>query len=136
MKKLTVAEARYAALRVKELLDYDEPMDFDVRTPGRLESCLEHPFAHFNGRYIYWTLPHRAAVLFYLVIKNHPFANGNKRMAVVLASLLIQQNGRWLDIPQDELYDLACDVANSDAKDKDAVIAALKDTFKRHLSEW
>ncbi|MFG2681784.1 type II toxin-antitoxin system death-on-curing family toxin [Streptomyces sp. NPDC048392] len=135
MKKVTVAEARYAALRVKDLLDYDEPTDFDVRTPGRLESCLEHPFTHFNGRYVYWTLAHRAAVLFYLVIKNHPFANGNKRMAIVLSSLLVQKNGRWLDMRQDDLYDLACSVANSNAKNKEAVIASVKGTFKRHLIE-
>lgn len=135
MKNITVAEARYAALRVKDLLDYDEPMDFDIRTPGRLESCLQHPFAHVGGRYVYWTLAHRAAVLFYLVIKNHPFANGNKRMAVVLSSLLVQKNGRWLDVHQDDLYDLACDVANSEAKNKEAVVTALKDTFRRHLVE-
>ncbi|GAA2049003.1 hypothetical protein GCM10009839_63470 [Catenulispora yoronensis] len=133
MKQVTVAEARYAALRLKDLLDYDEPMDFDVRTPGRLESCLDQPFTHFNGRYVYWTLAHRAAVLFYLVIKNHPFANGNKRMALVLSQLLAQKNGRWLDMHPDELYDLACDVANSDRKNKEAVVASLKDTFKRHL---
>ncbi len=135
MKRVTLEQAQYAAHTLaKELLNYDEPMsEFDARSPGRLEACLEQPFATFDGKYLYWTLPHRAAVLFYGVIKNHPFENGNKRMAVMLLLWFVFKNKKWLNITPDGLYKIAYDVAESPPSDRDTVITALKITIKQHL---
>lgn len=135
MKRLTLAQAEYAAHRLaKELLTYDEPMpDFDTRSPGRLEACLDQPFTTFDKKYLYWTLPHRAAILFYGVVKNHPFENGNKRMAVTLMLVFLYINGKWLRTNPDNLYSIAYEVAESDPLDRDIIITALKINIKKYL---
>jgi hypothetical protein len=54
---------------------------FDTRFAGRLEACLETPRQTFDNQPLYPTLNDRAAILFYLLNKNHPFANGKKHCA-------------------------------------------------------
>ncbi|QQG42451.1 MAG: Fic family protein [Candidatus Giovannonibacteria bacterium] len=44
-----------------------------------LESCLATPFHSFGGKSAYKGLIGKASMLFYLLVKNHPFQNGNKR---------------------------------------------------------
>ena len=95
-------------------MNYDEPVaEFSTRYPHRLESCLAQPFVSFGGKELYPTLNDKAVLLFYLVIKNHPFENGNKRMAVMLMLYFLFKNGRFTSIPPDGLYELALIVANS-----------------------
>jgi death-on-curing family protein len=135
IQRVSLAEAEYVAHKMaRELMDYGEPVaDFHARYPGRLESCLEQPFTHLNGRFVYWTIGHRAAVLFYLLIKNHPFENGNKRMAVTIMLTFLYKNGRWIDTHPDALYEVARRVAESPAAEKDAWIDVLRKVFKENL---
>jgi len=137
VKSVSLVEAEYTAHQLaRELMDYGEPVaDFNTRYPGKLEGCLEAPFTHINGRYVYWTLAHRAAVLFYSIIKNHPFENGNKRMAVTITLVFVFKNDRWIDISPEDLYKIATVVAKSRPIDHDEVIKTLKITFKQNLSE-
>ena len=116
MRPVTLAEAEYVAHSlVREMLKYDEPLgSFHHRYPNRLESCLDQPFVSFDGQELYPTLLNKAVALFYLVIKNHPFENGNKRMAVVLMLYLLFKNGKFLSVTPEALYDLALIVAGSD----------------------
>ena len=61
----------------------DEPIpDFSSRFDGILESCLAVPFQKYAGKDVYQGLVAKAARLFYLMVKNHPFKNGNKRIAI------------------------------------------------------
>ncbi len=117
MQPITVGEAEYVAYRlVKEMMDYSEPMgDFTTRYPNKLESCLEQPFATFDSNELYPTLLNKAVLLFYLVIKNHPFENGNKRMAVMLMLFFLYKNNRFTTASPNALYDIALVVAESDA---------------------
>ncbi len=116
MQPIAVDEAEYVAHRlVKEMMDYGEPMgDFTTRYPNKLESCLEQPFATFGGEELYPTLLNKSVALFYLVIKNHPFENGNKRMAVMLMLFFLFKNGKFVTVEPDGLYDLALIVAKGD----------------------
>lgn len=127
IQPLTLAEAEFVAYELaQDLMQYDEPMpDFSTRYPGTLESCLAHPFQQVGGRYVYFRLTKRAAVLFYLVIKNHPFINGNKRMAVTLTLTFLYKNHKWLNVSPHVLYNIACQVAESEVANKDAVIELL-----------
>ena len=116
MKSITLDEAEYVAHRlVQKMMDYGEPMgEFSTRYPHRLESCLEQPFATYDGEDLYPTLLNKAVLLFYLVIKNHPFENGNKRMAVMLLLYFLFKNGKLTTIDPDSLYELALIVASRD----------------------
>ena len=75
---LTLAEVEYIAHRLaKEMMDFDEPIpSFSTRYPNRLESCLAAPFQTFDGKDVYKTPLQKAAILFYVMVKNHPFQNG------------------------------------------------------------
>lgn len=135
IKPLTIDDAEYVAhAYVVERMNFEnEPMPpFNTREPGKLESCLAEPFATFGGKSLHRTLNERAAVLFYLVIKNHGFSNGNKRMAVVLTNVFFFINKRWLVISNMTLYEIANSVAESSPSQKNTIIFALKTTFKKH----
>lgn len=116
MQQITLEEAEYVAHSlVKQMMDYSEPMgDFATRYPNKLESCLAQPFAGYKGGEFYPTLLNKAVVLFYLVIKNHPFENGNKRMAVMLMLYFLFKHGKFTSIDPDSLYELALIVAQGD----------------------
>lgn len=98
----------------RELMVWDEPIPpFITRFPERLESCLEAPFQTYHAKLLYPTFEERAAVLFYLMVKNHPFQNGNKRVAVTTLFVFLSRNRKWLAVGVDQLYTFAVDVAKS-----------------------
>jgi len=136
MKCISLHEAEYIAHSLaKEFLNYDEPIpDFKTRYPNKLESCLEQPFQRFDNKELYPSLIDKSTLLFYLIIKNHPFENGNKRMAVTITLVFLHINDHWLMISPDDLYDLACIVAKSKPENKPDIIARLRTIFKRYFS--
>ena len=114
-------------------MSWDEPIPaFETRFPKILESCLAAPFMTYNRKELYPTLEDKGAILFYLLIKNHPFQNGNKRIAVTSLMVFLLFNGRWLTIQPAKLYNLAIWVAQSDAEVRDAVIAGVKDLVTKY----
>lgn len=137
VRKLTLAEAEYIAHALAlELMNYiNEPIPpFNARSPGILESCLAEPFQTFDGHSLHPSFSEKAAVLFYLVIKNHPFQNGNKRMAITLTNIFCYVNKYWLNIGPRDLYYIACDVAKSEPKNREHVIKELDKGFKKYLT--
>ena len=80
IKILSVDEVKHIAFEVAQrLMTWNEPIpDFETRYPGKLESCLASPFQTFDKKDLYKGLIHKAAILFYLMIKNHPFQNATK----------------------------------------------------------
>ncbi|MBI4034652.1 type II toxin-antitoxin system death-on-curing family toxin [Candidatus Saccharibacteria bacterium] len=136
-RQLTIQEAEYIAHALAlELMNYvDEPIPpFDTRSPGILESCLAEPFQTFGGEDLHLDFNKKAAALFYLVTKNHPFQNGNKRMAVTLTLVFCYLNNRWLNIGARKLYELACDVATSSPRDKGEMIFKIQEEFKKNMT--
>lgn len=138
MHILTVEEVRYIAYDLAErMMEWNEPIpDFETRFSGILESCLQTPLQSFAGRDLYPGMEVKSAVLFYLLIKNHPFQNGNKRIAVTSLLTFCMLNGTWLAIPPDDLYRLAIWVAESAPIAKDGTILAITQHIKRYLAEW
>lgn len=136
MKSISLLEAEYVAHSlVREMMEYDEPIaDFSTRYKHKLESCLDQPFIRFDGQDLYPTLLDKAVATFYFVIKNHPFENGNKRMAVMLMIYLLYKNGKFIAIPPSRLYDLALVVAKSDAP-IDKYLPALKGELEEFITD-
>ena len=128
LKKLTISDVEYIAFSLaKELMEYGEPIPpFDTRYPDKLESCIETPFQTYNHKSLYQTLESKASILFYLMTKNHPFQNGNKRIAVVTLYYFLHSNGRKLKVDNLKLYDFAKEVAASEARDKDQTISKIR----------
>lgn len=137
MNKLSVAEIEEVAFRLaKEKLEWDEPIpDFSLRSAGVLESCVAVPFQKFGGNDLYEGLEKKASVLFYMMVKNHPFQNGNKRIAMTTLLYFLYQNQKWLRVDEVELYNFAKWIAASNAKLKDETIHAATKFIKTYLVE-
>lgn len=118
----------------REFLTFDEPIpDYSTRNNNLLESSLASPRHTFDKRLFYPTIEEQASILFYSLIKNHPFANGNKRIAVMTILVFLRINGKWLEIPPLTLYRLAFIMANSNPKDKDMVFEEILKVVRRYI---
>lgn len=128
MKQITVPEVEYLAYSLaKEFMTWDEPIpEFGSRFPNILESCLATPFQTFSEKSFYKGLIPKASILFYLMVKNHPFKNGNKRIATTTLLLFLSKNNKWVAVDPAQLYRFARWVAESDPKVKDAAVAAIE----------
>ncbi|MFH1012124.1 MAG: type II toxin-antitoxin system death-on-curing family toxin [Candidatus Peregrinibacteria bacterium] len=138
IKKLTLKEVEYMAHHLaKKLMDWDEPIpDFSTRFPHKLESCIETPFMTYAKRSLYQGLEKKAAVLFYLLIKNHPFQNGNKRIAVTTLLVFLMKNKRWLNVSPQEFYNFAAWVAGSPADVKEETIKGIASFIRKHIEHF
>jgi death-on-curing protein len=133
---ITVSDVEYIAFRLaKEHLSFDEPIpDFSTRFPNILESCVLIPFQTFSGKALYPSLVAKASILFYLMIKNHPFQNGNKRIAITTLLVFLLLNGKWLQVDTQELYNFTVWVAQSPARFKDQVVDATQKFIRKQLA--
>ena len=137
MSIITIADVEYLAFRLaKEHLSFDEPIpDFSTRFPNVLESCVVTPFQSFSGKALYPTLVAKASILFYLMIKNHPFQNGNKRIAITTVLTFLFSNGKWLQVDAQELYNFTVWVAQSPSEFKEQVVSAIQQFIRGHLAD-
>ena len=134
---ISITEVELIAYRLAEkLMKFNEPIpEFGTRFPSILESCLVTPFQKFGGKFLYEGLIRKAAFLFYLIIKNHPFKNGNKRIGMMAMLYLLHKNSKWIEVDNQVLYNFAKWVASSDPSVKDATVMATEKFLKDHLSD-
>jgi len=136
VKAITLNDVEYVAFRLaREFLAYEEPIpDFSTRFPNILESCVLTPFQEFSGKPLYPALVKKAAILFYLMTKNHPFQNGNKRIALTTLFVFLHGNHKWLKVDTQELYNMTVWVAQSPAAFKKQVVEAIEQFIRKHLT--
>jgi prophage maintenance system killer protein len=137
VKKVTVKEVEQITFKMaQEMLSFNEPIpDFLTRSPNILESCLAAPFQTFEGKFLYPGFLTRAGMLFYLMIKNHPFENGNKRIAITTLLTFLFANSKWLKADIQELYNFTVWIAQSPAQFKDEAVKAVEKFLKTHIKE-
>lgn len=135
MRIITVSDVEYLAIGLaKKHLAFDEPIpDFSTRFPNVLESCVVMPFQTFSGKDLYSSLVAKASILFYLMIKNHPFQNGNKRIAITTLLVFLLRNGKWIRVDTQEFYNFTVWVAQSPSGVKDEVVDAIHKFIRKHL---
>lgn len=135
IRKLTLFEIKHVSVCLaQEMLSFNEPIpDFSTRFPNVLESCLATPFQTYIQRSLYPTLTGKAAILFYLMIKNHPFQNGNKRIAMTTLFDFLYKNGKWLKIDNHELYKFTMWIADSPPSSKDEAVRAIVKLLAAHM---
>jgi prophage maintenance system killer protein/predicted transcriptional regulator len=120
---LELEEAKIAIQNLKsELINKNEASNlFGNMKDKQLESILLSLNQSFAASYLYSINIERAAHLLYFVIKDHPFSDGNKRIACLL--FLIFMKRAKLQMPNNNtLIALALLIAESDPKQKDLMI--------------
>ena len=134
-KKLSIADVEFVAFRLaREWMSFGEPIpDFGTRFPNILESCLLVPFQSFEKKSLYKGLIEQSAILFYLMIKNHPFQNGNKRVAMTTLLVFLHRNKKWLKVDTKELYNFAVWVAESPPKLKTETVKGTERFIKTYI---
>ena len=82
----------------------------------------------FNGKALYPTLEEKAACLLYLIVKNHSFVDGNKRIAAVCFLYFLEQNDMLMNsqgnkiISNETLAALTLFVASSKSKEMKTIV--------------
>lgn len=92
-----------------------------------LKTIIESIYQSFSGEDLYITIEEKAANFLYLIIKDHVFIDGNKRIAATLFiyflefnNLLYQNENRIID--NNTLVALTLLIAQSNPKEKDILI--------------
>jgi death-on-curing protein len=83
-----------------------------LRDRNLLESALAQPKMTVGGKFAHKTLFDKAAAYGFHVCKNHPFIDGNKRVAFVLMDIFLQKNGWEIVAHEEEAYSLMMDLAS------------------------
>ena len=72
---------------------------YGLRDRGALESALMRPqMGYYDG------LIEEAAALMESLSQNHPFIDGNKRVAFAVTDTFLQMNGHYLDVDNETAY--------------------------------
>ena len=71
-----------------------------LRDAGALESALHRPQTGY-----YDTLVHEAAALLESLVQNHPFVDGNKRVAFAVVDVFLRINGYSITADSKAIYD-------------------------------
>lgn len=82
-----------------------------LRDEGALRSAVARPRSTFGGQSLYPSLFEKAAALLESLCLNHPFIDGNKRVAYAAAGLLLELNGWRLKADADDAEVFMLEVA-------------------------
>lgn len=86
-----------------------------LRDAGLLESAVAAPQATWGGEPVMDDPREIAAAYLFYLCRNHPFVDGNKRVALATCLAFLALNGLWAvdKLPVDEWESLTLDVAAS-----------------------
>ena len=101
------------------------------------ESSVNQLYQTFAGQELYPTLEEKAAMLLYMVVKNHSFVDGNKRIAASCFLYFLDRNKILYDktnkpvIDSSTLFALTLLIAESNPKDKDVILQVVISVLNR-----
>ena len=127
--ELNLAEARAVVARVATEFPDDILVGLDPE--GRLDSSIAALYQSFEGHDMYPTVELKAANLLYLVVKDHPLKDGNKRSAAALFITFLAQNDLLINadgqpkFTNNALAALTLMVAMSDPTEKDLMVTLI-----------
>lgn len=84
-----------------------------VRAMDALESCVNQPQQQFGGQDLYPDIFSKAAAYVFLICKNHPFLDGNKRTTAFTMLLFLELNGYEFTAENDDFENMILDIAQS-----------------------
>jgi len=121
----------------KELINKKEASDlFGVDPQNRLSGILGNLLQTFDKKKLYPSIEEKASHLLYFIIKDHPFVDGNKRIASFLFvyfldknKYLYRENGEK-KINDNALTALSLLIAISDPKEKDKLVKITTNLIK------
>jgi len=117
----------------RELMARDEATPLFGNPRGEaLEGILASIEQTMFGESLYRSREEKAANLLYLVIKDHPFSDGNKRIGSFLFMLYLQQEGMTHQLNPQALTALALLIAESAPANKDLMVRLIINLLTEH----
>jgi death on curing protein len=101
-----------------------------VRDRGLLLSALAQPKMTIGGKFAHRTIFQKAAAYGYHLCANHPFVDGNKRIAFMVMYQFLDKNGYDLEATERDVYEIMINVATGNMK-KPAIAGWLRAHSKR-----
>ena len=102
------------------------------------DSSINTIYQTFDGKELYPSVEEKAAMLLYLVTKNHSFSDGNKRIAAFLFlwflqnnAILYKENGQKL-IENNTLVALTLMIAESRTEEKDIIVKVIVNLINKN----
>lgn len=115
---------------IKELKFNESSNIFALERNRGLESIINDIYQTFDGQDMYDTIEEKAANFLYLIVKNHVFIDGNKRIAATLFIYFLQFNNilykngtRTID--NNTLTALTLLIAESNPKEKEIIVSLI-----------
>jgi len=86
-----------------------------------LGSAIYMPESSFDGKYFHKTIPAMAAAYTYHICQNHPFIDGNKRVALASSLVFLDINGYEFKCKNEMLYNKIMDLAKGEIKKEELI---------------
>jgi prophage maintenance system killer protein len=130
VETLSMDELRQLIYETKiSLISQGEATDlFGREYEGKFDGTIGAIYQSFTGQDIYDSLEQKAANLLYLVVKNHSFIDGNKRIGSILFVYFLAKNNLLINdkgdskISENTLVALALLIAQSRPEDKEILV--------------
>jgi death-on-curing protein len=104
--------------------------DLGLRDRGLLESAIAMPRSTFGGQELHADLAEKGAAYFFHLCANHPFVDGNKRVAVAAAELFLLINQHELVAEDESVEELAMGTADGSVSKAQVV-----ELFRAHVQK-
>jgi len=106
---------------------------FGLPKDSSFESSIRQVYQSFGGVDCYSTIEEKAAMLLYLIIKNHSFIDGNKRIAAACFLYFLNKNSLLsnIDIDSNALFSLTILVASSRPNEMDIMKSIIVSILNR-----
>lgn len=85
-----------------------------IRDIDLLKSALGIPPATYGGQFLHADIFEMAAGYLFHIVKNHPFADGNKRVGAVAELVFLDLNGFDLHASEDDFAEMVLAVARGE----------------------
>lgn len=96
-----------------------------VRDVGALESALHRPQTGY-----YDTIIHEAAALLESLVQNHPFVDGNKRVAFAVVDVFLRINGYEIKAPSGQIHSFVMTLLERGSFDMEHLVPWLQEIVK------
>ena len=90
-----------------------------IRSKELLLSALAQPQMTMGGKYLHKTIFDKASAYGFHLCRNHPFLDGNKRIAFVIMDIFLQANGWEISSSEEDAYTMMIDLASGNCSKKE-----------------
>lgn len=122
------------AIELNRIISENSGGSSGLRDESLLLSALNRPFQTFDGNDLYPSIIDKSAAVFESIIINHPFIDGNKRMAYAFMRILLSEEGFEIEASEEDKYNFVI-TASKGNLDYNDIRTWIVNNLKQNLHE-